>query len=142
MQQVLQFVSTDRHTEAIVFYAQELKKGEVYWVCPPASQVAKAMHHLLSQKTRVMDYVSFPEWKPQNYWPIMVQGKEFTESVVAVHYSKPFFKSYNEATTVFKGKTSFWFITVLINTDGLPFPRVETTETTVMGYSQEIVNLL
>jgi hypothetical protein len=111
-------------TEAIDFYAQELKKGEVYWVCPPASQVAKAMRHLLSQKTRVMAYISFPEWKSQNYWPIMVQGKEFTESVVAVHYSRPFFKSYNEATTVFKGKTSFRFITVLINTDGLPFPRV------------------
>jgi hypothetical protein len=100
------------------FFAQKLDPMETYWICPPASQVAQAVQHMLQQEGRIIAYVSFPEWKSSNFWPVMVRGEVFASFVCAAFYSKPNFRKFNAAPSAFEGKTTFRMITVIVNTGG------------------------
>ena len=99
----------------INFFAQTLVSEEIYWVCPPVTQVVRAIKHMLDAKCRVIGYVSFPEWVSGNYWTFVTRSDRFAPFVRAVFYSKPVFQSFNEASNVFRGRKKFRFITVLIN---------------------------
>lgn len=103
------------HTEGINFYAQKLSKDEVYWCCPPVKEVVKCIQHILAAKERVVAYVSFPEWKSQNYWPMVTSGRFFAPFVMTSFYSFPKFLAYNDASKTLSGKSSYRFITILIN---------------------------
>lgn len=100
----------------INFFAQELSSQEVYWVCPPVSQVIRAIKHILNSKSGVVALVSFPEWVSANYWTFVMKGNNFASYVAAVFYSRPRFECFNEASNIFRGYTRFRMITVLINT--------------------------
>ena len=58
----------------IDFFAQKLSDQEVYWLNPPVQLVLSTINHILSIDTRVIAYVSFPEWKSANYWPTVIRG--------------------------------------------------------------------
>lgn len=97
------------------FYAQKLTGGEVYWCCPPVKEVAKCINHILAAKEKVVAYISFPEWKSQNYWPIIAHGKFFAPFVLAGFYSNPKFIAYNNASKTLSGRSDSRFITILVN---------------------------
>ena len=104
-------------SDGINFYAQELKDSEIYWVCPPVSQVTKGIKHILNAKSKVTALVTFPEWVSANYWTFVTKGDYFAPYIAAACYSRPNFKCFNEASNVFRGYKKFRMITVLINTE-------------------------
>ena len=99
----------------IDFFAQELSPKEVYWLCPPVKSVLTTINHVLAAKKRVIAYVSFPEWKSANYWPVIKQGSSYAPFVRAAFVSSPKYVAYNENSKVFNGKENFRFLTILIN---------------------------
>ena len=99
----------------IDFFAQKLSSKEVYWVCPPVKLVLMAINHILMSPDRVLAYVSFPEWKSANYWPVIKQGNSYAPFVRAVYVSDPKYVAYNENSKMFNGKETFRFLTILIN---------------------------
>ena len=99
----------------IDFFAQKLSPQEVYWICPPVKLVLTAINHILATENRVLAYVSFPEWKSANYWPIIKQGNKYAPFVRAVYVSDPKYKAYNENSKMFNGRETFRFLTILIN---------------------------
>ena len=99
----------------IDFFAQKLDSKEVYWLCPPVKEVARCIRHVLGKEERVLAYISFPEWKSQNYWPLVVRGEYFATFVCRFFYSFPRFVAYNEASSTLAGKSTFRFITILVN---------------------------
>ena len=110
------------------FFAHKLDQAETYWICPPTIQVAQDVQHILQQEERIMAYVSFPEWKSSNFWPVMVRGEMFASFVCAAFYSKPNFRKFNATPSAFQGKTTFGMIMVIVNTDGyintIPFKKI------------------
>ena len=99
----------------IDFFAQKLSPKEVYWLCPPVQLVMTTINHVLQTQDRVLAYVSFPEWKSANYWPVIKQGKVYAPFVRTVYISDPRYVSYNENSKLFNGKEKFRFLTILIN---------------------------
>ena len=98
------------------FFAQELESGEVYWLCPPIGMVAKCIRHVLGAKSDVLAYISFPEWKSQNFWPMIVRGDHFAPFVSCVYYSHPNYIGYNDSYRTLKGRKGFRFVTIFIDT--------------------------
>lgn len=98
------------------FFAQELTSGEVYWLNPPVKMVAKCIKKVLGAKSEVLAYISFPEWKSQNYWPMIVRGNHFAPFVSCAYYSHPCYIAYNDASRTIRGRKGFRFITIFVNT--------------------------
>jgi hypothetical protein len=102
-------------SEGIDFFAQKLSSKEVYWLCPPVQLVLTTIKHILAIENQVIAYVSFPEWKSANFWPVVKQGARYAPFVRAVFVSNPKYTAHNENSRLFNGKESFRFLTILIN---------------------------
>ena len=57
------------------FFAQNLRHEEVYWITPPVTKVLDAINHVLHAEDMVVAFISFPEWKNANYWPMIIRGQ-------------------------------------------------------------------
>ena len=99
----------------IDFFAQKLNDQEVYWLCPPVKLVLTTINHVLAAEKRIIAYVSFPEWKSANFWPIIKQGKYYAPFVRAAFVSRPNYVAYNKNSKMFNGREGFRFLTILIN---------------------------
>ena len=85
-------------------------------MCPPIELVAKCIRHVLGAKSDVLAYISFPEWKSQNFWPMIVRGDHFAPFVSCVYYSHPNYIGYNDSYRTLKGRKGFRFVTIFIDT--------------------------
>ena len=84
-------------------------KGHFNYICPPVSQIGRAIRHCRACKAHGV--LVCPEWKASYFWPLLVvRGSgNFRNFIKGVRVLDPFFITFNDSSrsNVFNGHASF-----------------------------------
>jgi hypothetical protein len=64
----------------IDFFAQELRRGEVYYCCPPVKLAAHCIRRIWSSKG-IRAVLVLPHWAGASYWPLLLDGESYKAEV-------------------------------------------------------------
>ena len=90
--------------------------GEFNWVCPPISQIGRALRHF--EACKAAGVLCIPEWRSAYFWPLLVEnnGTQFREFVKGFLLLDPFYSSSNECaeSSIFQGFMKFRTLALLV----------------------------
>ena len=91
--------------------------GHFNWVCPPISQVGRALRHF--KVCKATGVLCVPEWRSAYFWPLLIEGNGtvFKSFVKGYLLLDPYFLTFNKSvkTNVFNGFAKFRTLALLID---------------------------
>ena len=80
--------------------------GKNNWLCPPVKNIPAVIRHL--QCCKAMGTLLIPCWTSAFWWPLIYpDGKQLATFIKGILIMDPFYESYSDSNTVFKGFQAF-----------------------------------
>lgn len=101
------------HSSGVNAFCYHWGKGEFNWICPPISQVGKAIKHLRNCQGKGILFI--PLWPSAYFWPLITSdGKEFQPFVKQFLVLDPCFVNNSSVNCIFDGFAAFYSLALYI----------------------------